>query len=111
METRFNDVKMVPRCFLVPVENMDAVVFAMKEYGAIPDVDEELETIEIEEIPAGEAVRGFRIHKGWTQVQLAAKSGISQRHISQMENGKLPIGKVRAKRFAEVFDADYRVFL
>lgn len=102
-------VKTMPICFLVPVEKKDAVIFAMKEYGAILEDEEGLETIE--EIPAGEALKGFRLHKGWTQVQLAEKTGISQRHISQMENGKLAIGKARAKRFAEVFNADYRAFL
>jgi DNA-binding XRE family transcriptional regulator len=109
MEARIDDVKTVPLCFLVPVEKKDAVISAMKEFGAIPEDAEELETIE--EIPAGEALKGFRMHNGWTQVELARMTGISQRHISQMENGKLAIGKARAKRFAAVFDADYRVFL
>ena len=104
-----SSVGTVPICFLVPVEKMDAVIDAMREYGAIPEDEEEPKTIE--EIPAGEALKGFRFHKGWTQIQLAEKTGISQRHISQMENGKLAIGKTRAKRFAEVFNADYRAFL
>ncbi|WP_300154986.1 helix-turn-helix transcriptional regulator [Solidesulfovibrio sp.] len=111
METRIDDVKTVPLCFRVPVEKKDAVVSALKEYGAVLEEDEGLETIDIDEIPAGEALKGFRLHKGWTQIQLAEKTGISQRHISQMERGRLPIGKIRAKRFAEVFNADYRVFL
>lgn len=112
MEARISGVKgvkTVPLCFLVPVEKKDAVIAAMKQYGAIPEDEEQLETIE--EIPAGEALKGFRLHNGWTQMQLAEKAGMSQRHISQMENGKLAIGKTRAKRLAEVFSADYRVFL
>jgi plasmid maintenance system antidote protein VapI len=40
--------------------------------------------------------------------ELAAKVGIPQRHISEMENGKRPIGKEMAKRFAEIFEVDYR---
>lgn len=109
MEAMVRDDKTIPLCFLVPVAIKDTIIAAMKEYGAIPEDEENLETIE--EIPAGEALKGFRLHKGWTQMQLAEKTGISQRHISQMENNKLAIGKARAKRFAEVFNADYRAFL
>jgi transcriptional regulator with XRE-family HTH domain len=42
---------------------------------------------------------------------LSGLTGIPQRHISEMENGKRPIGKKNAKKFAEVLKIDYRVFL
>lgn len=109
MEPRIGGVEKVSLSFLVPVDKKDAVIVAMKKYGAVPEDAEELETVE--EIPPGEALKGFRLHKEWTQMQLAEMTGISQRHISRMENGKLAIGKARAKRFAEVFNSDYRVFL
>jgi len=32
-------------------------------------------------------------------------------HISQMENGKMEIGKERAKRLAKVLNVNYRIFL
>jgi plasmid maintenance system antidote protein VapI len=39
-------------------------------------------------------------------------SGIPQRHISEMENGKRQIGRERAKKLADALHvADYRVFL
>ena len=42
---------------------------------------------------------------------LAELTGIPQRHISEMENGRRPIGKEIAKRLADVLHADYRMLL
>ena len=60
---------------------------------------------------AGIAVRGGRCKEDMTQQELADKLGISQHHISEMENGKRSIGKAMAKRLAAIFNVDYRVFL
>lgn len=60
---------------------------------------------------AGLMIRGSRHKEELTQKQLADALGISQHHISEMENGKRPIGKEIAKRLAEFFKMDYRVFL
>ena len=57
------------------------------------------------------ALRGYRTRENLTQAQLAEATGIPQRHISEMENGKRPIGKERARALAKVLGADYRVFL
>jgi DNA-binding transcriptional regulator YiaG len=59
----------------------------------------------------GVALAGARHKEGLTQVQLARLTGIPQRHISEMEHGKRPIGKKHAKKFAEVLNIDYHVFL
>ena len=56
-------------------------------------------------------LRAYRTREDLTQRKLAAKVGIPQRHISEMENGKRPIGKEMAKRFSEVLGVDYRVLL
>lgn len=56
-------------------------------------------------------LRGARYREGLTQVELAMKTGIPQRHISEMENGKRPIGKKIANKLAEIFNVDYRLFL
>ncbi len=64
-----------------------------------------------EEQLAGKALAGMRYREGLTQVQLAAKTGIPQRHISEMEHGKRTIGKKNAKLFADALKTDYRVFL
>jgi plasmid maintenance system antidote protein VapI len=64
----------------------------------------------------GMALRGFRLREGLTQKGLAEamnKQGcpILQHHISEMENGKRPIGKDMACLLAHVLDADVRHFL
>jgi DNA-binding XRE family transcriptional regulator len=60
---------------------------------------------------AGLMLRGSRYKAEMTQKALADALGISQNHISEMENGKRPIGKVMALRFAKIFKTDYRKFL
>lgn len=54
---------------------------------------------------------GARYREGLTQVELAERSGIPRRHISEMENGKRPIGKVNARKLAEVLNIDPRRLL
>jgi len=56
-------------------------------------------------------LRGIRYREDLTQKQLADMTGIPQRHISEMENGKRTIGKENAKKLAKVLNADYRMFL
>lgn len=59
----------------------------------------------------GTYLAGARHREGLTQRQLAEKSGIPQRHISEMENGKRSIGKENARRLGAALNADYRAFL
>jgi transcriptional regulator with XRE-family HTH domain len=60
---------------------------------------------------AGLMLKGSRSKAGLTQKQVADALGISQNHISEMESGKRPIGKVMALRLAKFFKTDYRKFL
>jgi len=59
----------------------------------------------------GQILRGSRFKEDMTQKELAEAIGVSQHHISEMENGRRPIGKEMAKRIAEFFKVDYRLFL
>ncbi len=59
----------------------------------------------------GAYLAGFRHREGMTQVELAERSGIPRRHISEMENGKRPIGKQSARKLAEVLSVDPRLLL
>lgn len=61
--------------------------------------------------PQGVYLKGLRYREELTQVQLAKLTGISRRHISEMENNKRSIGKASARKLADVLHADYRVFL
>jgi DNA-binding transcriptional regulator YiaG len=58
-----------------------------------------------------DVLRGARSKAELTQTRLSELTGIPQRHISEMEQGKRPIGKENAKKLAKALDTDYRVFL
>lgn len=60
---------------------------------------------------AGTLLSGFRHREGITQQKLADLTGIARRHISEMENGKRPIGKENAKKLGAALKTDYRTFL
>ena len=55
-------------------------------------------------LTTGQVIRMLRELKGWTQEELAVRSGISATNISLLENGKVDIGKKRAEQLAEAFD-------
>ncbi len=59
----------------------------------------------------GSAIKGLRYRENLTQAQLARELDIKRHHISEMENGKRPIGKEMARRLAEALNTDYKVFL
>ena len=54
-------------------------------------------------ITTGEAIRMLRELKGWTQEELARRSGINAKNISLLENNKIDIGKKRAEQLANAF--------
>jgi transcriptional regulator with XRE-family HTH domain len=60
----------------------------------------------------GVALVGARLREELTQKQLSEKTGIPQRHISEMETGKRQVGRKRAEILAEALNvSDYRIFL
>ncbi len=54
-------------------------------------------------LTTGEVIRMLRELKGWTQVELAKRCGISATNISLLENAKVEIGKKRAEQIAKAF--------
>lgn len=54
-------------------------------------------------LTTGEVIRMLRELKGWTQEDLAKRSGITATNISMLENGKVEIGKKRAEQLADAF--------
>ena len=103
--------------FEVRPENADRIREFVKQ---IEPVQEDETSITLEDFfskhfqgqtEAAVSLRGCRYREDLTQKQLADMAGIPQRHISEMENGKRPIGKERAKKLAKVLNADYRMFL
>ncbi len=55
-------------------------------------------------LTCGEVIRMLRELKGWTQVELAKRSGINSTNISLLENNRVELGKRRAQQLAKAFD-------
>ena len=55
-------------------------------------------------LSTGEVIRMLRELKGWTQAELARRSGITVSNISLLENERVEIGKRRAEQLAKAFD-------
>jgi transcriptional regulator with XRE-family HTH domain len=60
---------------------------------------------------AGVLLRGLRLRENLSQVEFAKKIQITQANLSNMENGRRPIGKIIAKRIEKVFGTNYWYFL
>lgn len=72
---------------------------------------EHFHTIYGETPEASVYLAGLRYLEDLTQKQLGDLLGVHQTNISKMENGKRLIGKKMAKRLADIFKVDYRLFL
>lgn len=59
----------------------------------------------------GVLLKGLRYREGLSQIAFAKKLNIGQSNLSAMENGRRTIGKELAKRIADIFGLDYRIFL
>lgn len=55
-------------------------------------------------LSTGEVIKMLRELKGWTQAELARRSGIGITNISLLENDKIDIGKKRAEQLARSFN-------
>jgi DNA-binding XRE family transcriptional regulator len=84
-------------------------------HEAPDDVDGEpipwRESVHFQDMNSGSVLAGARYREKLTQAALAERSGIPRRHISEMENGKRPIGKANAKKLAEALGVDARLLL
>jgi hypothetical protein len=101
--------------FLGPVVNMARAIETLKSLGFI-DASDSVPWRDAypecsEEHLSGKALAGARYREGVTQMKLAELAGIPQRHISEMENCKRPIGKEMAKRLGRALNISYKVFL
>ena len=113
--TKRHPIETVELKFSGPAYEVERAIEAMKSIGftdtsdLIPWQDAYPEFSEAQLI--GKALSGARYKENLTQMQLAEQTGISQRHISEMENGKRPIGKKIAKRLGEALNMGYKAFL
>jgi plasmid maintenance system antidote protein VapI len=77
------------------------------------DTGERLYSIEevFPEATPGMVLRGLRGKEDLTQAEFAKRLGISQHHVSEMENNRRKIGLEMAKRIGEAFNVSYKIFL
>ncbi len=113
--TKRHPIEKVELRFIGPIANMTSAIDIMKPLGFVDTSDsvpwrELFPEYKDEDLP-GVCLRGGRYREGLTQKQLADMIGIPQRHISEMENGKRPIGKEMAKRLGKALNISYKVFL
>lgn len=96
--------------YVVPVKVMERykVKSSHKDYVSVGELFGDLTQSHGE---PGVLLKGLRYRERLTQVELAKKLNISQANLSAMENGRRAIGKALAKRIADIFNLDYRMFL
>ena len=107
-------VETIDLTFTGPIAMREQAIEAMRVLGF-----EETDTTPIpwreseyfKDVHPGTYLSGARYREDITQVELAERTGIPRRHISEMENGKRPIGKQNAKKLAEVLNIEPRRLL
>jgi ribosome-binding protein aMBF1 (putative translation factor) len=89
--------------FTGPAANREKAVKALSKLGFtnISDVPSDV----------GKLLADTRLGKNITQQELATLTGIPQRYISEMENGKRPISKEAAKKFAKTLKVSFKMFM
>ena len=113
--TKKHPTETVELRFIGPIVNMAQAIENLKPLGfldtsdSVPWREAYPECSEAQLI--GKALAGARYREGLTQIKLSELTGIPQRHISEMENGKRPIGKEMAKRLGKALSISYKVFL
>jgi len=106
----------------VPTNDVNAVMDTIRGVLALSghdvaqldeDTGERLYSVEevFPEATPGMMLRGLRGKEELTQAGFAKRLGISQHHVSEMENNKRAIGIDMAKRIAEAFSVPYKMFL
>jgi len=101
--------------FIGPPTNKNRAIAALKSLGFV-NVSDSVPWRDLfpeysdEDLP-GVCLAGSRVKERLTQKQLSELTGIPQSHISEMENGKRPIGKKLAKILAKALNVGYKIFL
>ena len=97
-----------------PVSDVKFIKQYLEKHGCVC-IDDRQEWLDAkglfaERTPANMLI-GARGKESITQIQLAELTGIPRRHISDMENGRRPIGKQNAAKLGKALNVNYRVFL
>ena len=112
--TRKNDADIIMILVSCPIIKENHVKQYLERHGCFY-IDEEQELSDARGLFArrtsANMLMGARGKEGITQIQLSKLTGIPRRHISDMENGRRPIGKQNALKFEKALNISYRLFL
>lgn len=118
VKTRLTEItvgKNKTHLYLVPTIKAHSIEKLLEEYRVdgekMISSDEVFKHLVEEYGKAGTLIHGCRTRDNLTQVALAKKLGTSQSAVAAMESGARPVGKLVAKKLAEIFDTDYQRFL
>jgi DNA-binding XRE family transcriptional regulator len=97
-----------------PASNADRIKLLLEKHGCIC-IDDKNEWSDAKglfaERTSSNMLIGARGKENITQIQLSELTGIPRRHISDMENGRRPIGKQNAIKLGKALNINYRLFL
>ncbi len=62
-------------------------------------------------LPPGESILDVAEERGWTQAELAQRLGYSEKHVSQLINGRVPLTVDAAQRLERVFGSTMEFWL
>ena len=102
------------RSFSVPISlgrQVESFIKQASKDGKSVPADRVFPVLADDTLRPAATLRGSRHKEGMTQKDLAERLGIRQSNLSEMEHGKRPIGKNMAKKLADVFGCDYRMFV
>jgi DNA-binding XRE family transcriptional regulator len=97
-----------------PVSNAVRIKQLLEKHGCVC-IDDGQEWLDAKglfaERTSSNMLIGARGKENITQTQLSELTGIPRRHISDMENGRRPIGKQNAIKIGKALNINYRLFL
>lgn len=92
-----------------PVDMQASVMAFLRDKGCT--VQGSVAPEEVLDMSPAAILRGMRYREDITQAELSRRTGIPQRHISEMENSRRPIGKQNARKLAEALNCPPARFL
>lgn len=97
--------------YAVPLEVIEQYKITSNGEEPLESIDDVFGELIAEHGEPAVLLKGLRAKEGLSQIEFAKEVNLTQQNLSAMENGRRNIGKEIAKRIAEKFGIDYRIFL
>ncbi len=97
--------------YALPIDIMERYKVTPEESDDYVSIEALFANLTLESGEPAVLLKGLRYREALSQLGFAKKLHISQTNLSAMENGRRTIGKEFAKRIADIFKLDYRIFL